>query len=68
MSVFTDDDYQLLADAIYREEDRRELFERAHGIPAPPDDHLDRLADLARRISAFVHGEPRGSGTGEAAP
>ena len=61
--LFTGDDYQLVADASYREEDRRELFERVHGMPAPPDDHLDRLADLAGRIAVYMR--QRGVGDDE---
>ncbi|HEY0152047.1 MAG TPA: hypothetical protein VGB92_08625 [Longimicrobium sp.] len=52
--LFTGDDYQLIADACYREEDRRELFRTLHGIEAPADDQLDRLADLANRISEYL--------------
>ena len=51
---FTGDDYQLIADAAYREEDRRELFEQLHGIPAPSDDQLKRLADFGRRLSEHL--------------
>ena len=53
-SLFTADDYQLVAEAIYREEDRRQLFEQANGFPAHADDQLDRLADLARRIGIYI--------------
>lgn len=52
--LFTGDDYQLVAEASYREEDRRELFRQFHGFDAPDDDHLDRLADLARRIASCL--------------
>ena len=58
--AFTGDDYQLLADAAYREEDRCQLFERYHGIPAPADDQLERLSDLARRVGDVVR--PRDAG------
>lgn len=52
--LFTGDDYQLVADAIYREEDRRELFKKLNGIEASRDDQLDRLTDLARRINLYL--------------
>ena len=52
--LFTGDDYQLVVDAIYREEDRRELFERYNGFPAPEDDQLERLGDLARRLRTYL--------------
>ena len=53
-SIFTGDDYQLVAEAAYREDERRELFKQLHGIEAPKDDQLDRLADLAHRIKLFI--------------
>jgi hypothetical protein len=65
--LFTVDDYQLVADAIYREQDRRGLFERCHGIPAPADDQLDRLGDLARRIGRYLETAGGTSGTPDAA-
>ena len=52
--LFSGDDYQLVAEAAYREEERRELFQRYHGVPAPEDDQLDRLADLAKRIGIYL--------------
>ena len=52
--LFTGDDYQLVAEACYREEDRRELFKKHYEIEAPNDDQLDRLADLARRINLYI--------------
>lgn len=52
--LFTDDDYVLLADAIYREQDRRELFKKLTGVEAPADHHLDDLADLAGRIGQWL--------------
>ena len=52
--LFTGDDYQLIADAAYREEDRRQLSEELTGVKATDDDHLDRLADLARRINLYL--------------
>lgn len=52
--LFTGDDYQLVAESCYREEERRELFLKLHGVEAPADDQLDRLADLANRLSAYL--------------
>jgi hypothetical protein len=52
--LFTGDDFQLIAEAGYREQERRDLFERQHGVPAPEDDQLVRLADLAARIAIYL--------------
>ena len=52
--LFTGDDYQLLADAIYREEDRRHWFREETGAAAPEDDQLERLGDLARRMGEYL--------------
>ena len=52
--LFTGDDYQLIAEAVSREQDRRELFEGYNGVPAPEDDQLDRLAHLAKRIAMYL--------------
>ena len=46
----------MVAEAAYREEERRELFQQLHGIEAPADDQLDRLADLLRRLAAYIAG------------
>jgi hypothetical protein len=54
---FTGDDYQLIAEAAYREEERRDLFRRLHGISAPDDDQLERLADLSRRLKQYLYGD-----------
>jgi hypothetical protein len=51
---FTGDDYQLLAEAAYREEERRDLFQQLHGVAAPDDDQLERLADLSRRLKQYL--------------
>lgn len=53
-TLFTGDDYQLVAEAAYREEERRELFRELHGIEAPADDQLERLADLLRRLRLYL--------------
>jgi hypothetical protein len=66
-ALFTGDDYQLVVDAMYREEDRRELFERYNGIPAPSDDQLERLGDLARRIGIYIKAHGRDGGDSVAA-
>jgi hypothetical protein len=52
--LFTGDDYQLIAEASYREEERLELWRKLHGFDAPVDDQLDRLTDLCRRISEYL--------------
>ncbi len=52
--LFTGDDYQLVAEAAYREDERRELFKRLYGIDAPVDDQLSRLDDLSRRIADYL--------------
>jgi hypothetical protein len=52
--LFTGDDYQLIAEAIYREEERLKLFNELHGLSMQPDDQLDRLADLAKRIGQYL--------------
>jgi len=54
--LFSGDDYQLIAEAAYREEERRELFQRLYGVDAPEDDQLSRLADLARRLNLYLTG------------
>jgi len=60
--LFTPDDYQPLADAAYREEDRRRWFREATGCDAHDDDQLERLADLTRRVGIYLQR------TGEAGP
>jgi hypothetical protein len=52
--LFTDDDYVLLAEAIHREQDRRELFQKLTGVEAPADHHLEDMADLADRIGQWL--------------
>ena len=54
---FTGDDYQLIAEAAYREEERRDLFRQLHGVPAPEDDQLESLADLSRRLKQYLDGD-----------
>ena len=53
-AIFTGDDYQLIAESAYREEERRELFKKLYGIESPADDQLDRLRELALRINLYL--------------
>jgi hypothetical protein len=54
MPLFTGDDYQLIAECAYREEERVKLFDDLHGVKLSDDGHRDRLADLAKRIAKYL--------------
>jgi hypothetical protein len=47
-------DYELVAEAVRREEQRLELFRQVHGQGAADDQQIERLIDLARRIHALL--------------
>src|SRR5580704_11042170 len=47
-------DYELIAEAVRREEQRLELFRQLHGQSAVDDQQIERLIDLARRIRALL--------------
>lgn len=54
MPLFTGDDYQLVAESAYREEERVKLFDELYGVKLSDDGHRDRLADLAKRIAKYL--------------